>query len=127
MIKKKREMLEFIMLMLRTTTATMMMVDLRVDRERADRTKERGGVKGVNQGTQRSSQSFSPLYPQLLTIVSATLVQIMVLVTTPFMATDVRVLKALLGHFARKVRQQFVCFSLLKWWKRKEKYWSCYS
>ena len=71
-------------------------------------------MRGVNQGTQSSSQNFSPLYPQLLTIVSATLAQIMVLVTTPFMATDVRVLKALLGHFARKVRQQFVCLSLLE-------------
>ena len=37
------------------------------------------------------------------------------------MATDVRVLKALLGHFARKVRQQFVCSSLLKQLKRKQK------
>ena len=36
------------------------------------------------------------------------------------MATDVRVLKALLGHFARKVRQQFVCLSLLELLKRKQ-------
>ena len=71
-------------------------------------------MKGVNQATQSSSQNSSPLYPQLLTIVSATLVQIMVLVTTTFMATDVRVLEALLGHFARKVRQKFVCSSSLK-------------
>ena len=53
MIKKEREILEFMMLVLRTTTTTtmmmilvmmlmimmMMMVDLRVDGERADRTK----------------------------------------------------------------------------------------
>ena len=96
MIEKKREILEllFIMLMLRTTTMTMtmtmmmmlmmmiiivvmMILGLMVDGGRADRTKvgEGGGcVKGVNQRTQSSSQNSSSLYPQLLTIVSATLV-----------------------------------------------------
>lgn len=89
----------------------MMMVDPRVDGGRAERTKVGRGEGSQSRHIKASSsQNFSSLYPQLLTIVSATLVQIMVLVTTPFVATAVRVLKALLGHFARKVRQQFVYF-----------------
>ena len=75
MIQKKREILEllFIMLMLRTTTTMtmmmilmmmlmmmiimmMMMVDLRVDWERADRTKVRG--EGGGEGSQSKNSKF---------------------------------------------------------------------
>jgi len=81
----------------------MMMVNLRVDGGRADRTKV-GRGEGSQSRNSKFISEFLSSYPQLLTIVSAALVQIMVLATTPFMATDVHVLKALLGHFARKVR-----------------------